>query len=315
MHRDRKTTMKKALSIGIDLGCTNIKGVLIDATGAILAEKKIPTLEHDDLHWKKGVVDMIGALEETAGRKIGSIGLAAPGLANAENTAIAYMPGRLPGLENFDWSSSAGRRIHVLNDGHAALMAEAAFGAARGFQQAVLFSLGTGVGGAILINGKLYQGSFQMAGHLGHTTVDAQAISRDVTNMVGSIEDAVGNVSLEARTYGRYRATDDLVDDYLGGNVLATWWWLSAVQKLATSIASTINVLSPEVVILSGGITQAREALLQPLRSFMDLYEWRPSGKRTDIRLAHFSDLAGAIGAAGFAVSKKNEHDSNGKLS
>jgi glucokinase len=65
-----------------------------------------------------------------------------------------------------------------------------------------------------------------------------------------------------------------------------------------------INVLSPECVILSGGITQADEALLNPLRDFLDQYEWRPGGKKTLVKFAHFSDRAGAIGAAGFALSK-----------
>ena len=296
--------MKERLAIGIDLGCTNIKGALVDQYGHVLDEYKVNTNEHDAAHWKKAVMDMISALESKAGGKVVDVGLAAPGLANESNTCIAFMPGRLPGLENLNWSTMVNRPIHVLNDGHAALMAEASFGSAKNIQHAVLFSLGTGVGGALLINGKLYQGALQMAGHLGHITVDSNAISRDVTNMVGSIEDAIGNVSLQTRTFGRYRTTDELLADYKEGNVLATWWWLSSVQKLATAIASTINAVSPEVVILSGGVTQAGDALLLPLQSFMDLYEWRPTRHKTDIRLAHFSDLAGAIGAAGFALSK-----------
>lgn len=299
--------MKSDLSIGVDLGCTNIKGVLLDATGNVLAESRQNTHEQDDGYWKPAVADMIIGLEAKAGNKVSHVGIAAPGLANEKNSCITFMPGRLPGLENFEWTPFTGREIHVLNDGHAALIAEASFGAAKDCRHAVLYSLGTGVGGAILIDGKLYQGSFQMAGHLGHTTVDANAITRDVTNMVGSIEDAIGNVTLEQRTYGRYRNTDDLVDDYLGGNALATWWWLSSVQKLAASIASVAHALSPDVVILSGGVSQASDALLKPLRSFMDLYEWRPAGKKTEIRLAHFTDLAGAIGAAGFAQSRNKK--------
>lgn len=307
--------MKENLAIGIDLGCTNIKGVLVGETGRVLHELKVQTNEHDTAHWKRATIEMISTLESSAGVAVNNVGLAAPGLANELNTCIAYMPGRLPGLENLDWSKLASRRVHVLNDGHAALMAEASFGAAKHVRHAVLFSLGTGVGGAVLIDGKLYQGAFQMAGHLGHITVDANALTRDVTNMVGSIEDAIGNVSLQSRTYGRYQTTDDLVEDYLGGNVLATWWWLSAVQKLATAITSTINAFSPQVVILSGGITQARDALLKPLQSFLDLYEWRPTSVKTDIRLAHYSDLAGSIGAAGFALSKNNDHDPSSKIS
>jgi glucokinase len=80
--------------------------------------------------------------------------------------------------------------------------------------------------------------------------------------------------------------------------------WLSSVRKLAVSIASAINILSPEAVIIGGGIAQANDALMKPLQEFLELYEWRPGGKKTALKLAQFSDLAGAIGAAGFALSK-----------
>jgi glucokinase len=76
------------------------------------------------------------------------------------------------------------------------------------------------------------------------------------------------------------------------------------VRKLSITIASVINILSPEAIILSGGIIQAQDALLDPLRDFLALYEWRPGGKQTPVKLAVFSDRAGAIGAASFALSK-----------
>jgi glucokinase len=296
--------MTNALAIGIDLGCTNIKGVLLDQQGNILAEHKAETKEQDDMHWKQQVIDMINNLRKNAAHKVATIGLSAPGLADDTNNCISFMPGRLPGLENFNWSAFVGERVFVLNDAHAALMAEASFGAAKGLRHAVLLSLGTGIGGGILIDGELYQGIAQMAGHIGHTTVNALGDTRDVTNMVGSIEDAFGNVSLLQRSHGRYGSTDALVSDFKKGDPVATWIWLSSLQKLAVTIASTINVLSPEAIILSGGITQAKEALLQPLQSFLSLYEWRPGGKQTVLKLAHFSELSGAIGAGGFAFSK-----------
>ena len=181
------------------------------------------------------------------------------------------MPGRLPGLENFNWSDWIGEKVVVLNDAHAAMMAEATFGAAKELQHAVLLSLGTGVGGGILINGQLYQGVSQMAGHIGHTTVNAETYNQDVTNMAGSIEDAIGNTTLPERSHGRYHSTEDLVRDFHKGDYFATWIWLSSVRKLAISIASTINILSPEAVILSGGIIQANDALLNPLQDFLAL--------------------------------------------
>ena len=162
------------LAIGIDLGCTNIKGVLIDKDGNTLDEAKKETNEQDDKHWKRAVAEMIRDFSKKSGRKADAIGLSAPGLADSENRCIAFMPGRLPGLENFMWSDWIGEKVWVLNDAHAAMMAEASFGAAKGMQHAILLTLGTGVGGGILMNGQLYQGVSQMAGHFGHTTVNAE---------------------------------------------------------------------------------------------------------------------------------------------
>jgi glucokinase len=292
------------LAIGIDLGCTNIKGVLIDIKGNTLDEAKKETNEQDDKYWKQAVAEMIHDFAKKSGRKADVIGLAAPGLADTENKCIAFMPGRLPGLENFLWSDWIGEKVWVLNDAHAAMMAEASFGAAKGMKQAILLTLGTGVGGGILVNGQLYQGVSQMAGHFGHTTVNAETSRMDVTNMPGSIEDAIGNITLAERSHGKYQSTEELVGDYIKGEPFATWVWLSSVRKLAICIASAINIVSPNAVILSGGMVKAKDALMKPLQRFLELYEWRPGGKQTPIRFAHFSDTAGAVGAASFALSK-----------
>ncbi len=292
------------LAIGIDLGCTHIKAILVKADGAILKEIREDTQEHNDQHWKGEVIRIIKEFKHHSQHKIAAIGLSAPGLANATNTCIEFMPGRLPGLENFDWSNLSGNRIYVLNDAHAALMAEAQFGIAKNLKHVIMLTLGTGVGGGILINGQLYQGMNQMAGHMGHATVDAMAIDKDVTNMPGSLEDAIGNLSIKQRSNGKFETTWDLVKAYEEGDSFATDVWLASVRKLAAAIASFVNIISPELIILGGGVSKANEALLKPLNEYRAQFEWRPGGKITPLQLAQFSDLAGALGAAGFALSK-----------
>lgn len=292
------------LAIGIDLGCTYIKAVLMEEDGTIIDQRREETHEHDQSYWKSVVTRMIEELDRSAPREVGAIGLCAPGLADAANTCIAFMPGRLPGLEGFNWSELTGRTITVLNDAHAAITAEAFFGVGRGMQHLILITLGSGVGGGILIEGKLYQGMGQMAGHIGHVTVESSAYHRDVTNMPGSIEEAIGNITIQQRSYGQYNTTLELIDDYRRGEVFATWLWLDSVRKLAICLASAINLLSPEAVIIGGGIGQAGDALLKPLSEFLGHYEWRPGGKRTPILTARFSDMAGAIGAAAFAFKQ-----------
>ncbi len=292
------------LAIGIDLGCTHIKAILVKSDGAIVKEIREDTQEHNDRYWKNEVVRIIKEFKNQSQNKITIIGLSAPGLANATNSCIEFMPGRLPGLENFDWSDFSGDRIFVLNDAHAALMAEAQFGAAKNLKHVIMLTLGTGVGGGILINGQLYQGMNQMAGHMGHATVDAMTSDKDVTNMPGSLEIAIGNLSVKERSNGKFETTWDLVKAYEQGDSFAKEVWLASVRKLAAAIGSYINILSPELVIIGGGISKAEELLLKPLNEYRAQFEWRPGGKITPLQLAQFSDLAGALGAAGFALSK-----------
>ncbi|WP_338869103.1 ROK family protein [Spirosoma sp. SC4-14] len=288
-------------AIGIDLGGTRIKGVLIDTiTGTVLHQLITPTGDGENGNWQRAVADTVQALSQQTTESILSIGLSAPGLPTPNNTAIACMPGRLQGLEGFDWSAYLDKPVRVLNDAHAALMAEARFGTLKGVQHGLMLTLGTGVGGGLLLKGQLYQGFFQMAGHLGHTAIHADSVHLDITNMPGSVEDAIGNVTVGRRSFGRYQTTHELVDGYQQGEPLATQVWLTSIRQLAVSLASLANAFSPEVIVLGGGIMQADRALLDPLHTFFDLFEWRPAGKKTTIRKAYFEDWAGAIGAAAF---------------
>lgn len=295
-------------AIGIDLGCTHIKALLVKEDGTIVKEVREETHEHDDQHWKNEIAKIIKEFRQVSPSEIKGIGLSAPGLANASNTCIEYMPGRLPGLENFNWGDFTKEKVVVLNDAHAALMAEARFGIARNLKFVAMLTLGTGVGGGILIDGKLYQGVGQMAGHLGHITVDALDPDKDVTNMPGSLEDAIGNLSIQKRSVGKFETTWDLVKAYEEGDSFAKEIWLTSIKKLAAAIASFINILSPELIIIGGGISKAEELLLKPLNEYRAQFEWRPGGKQIPVRLAQFSDLAGALGAAGFALSKSIEN-------
>lgn len=286
-------------AIGIDLGGTRIKGVLIETqTGTVIEQRMTPTNDGASNNWKEAVAQTVQGLKAVTSQPILGVGLAAPGLPRSDNSAIAYMPGRLPGLEGFDWGRFLSERVWVLNDAHAALMAEARFGAARNLAHVVMLTLGTGVGGGMLVNGQLYQGFFQMAGHLGHMTVDADSNQLGVTGTPGSLEDAIGNATVSRRSYGRYQSTHELLDGYKLGEPLATLVWLTSVRRLAVALASIANSFSPERIVLGGGITQAGDALFGPLQTFMDLFEWRPGGKKTTIGKAHFGEWAGAIGAA-----------------
>ncbi|HEX5023730.1 MAG TPA: ROK family protein [Agriterribacter sp.] len=290
--------------IGIDMGSTNIKGILMNEDGAILHELQCKTNEKNETHWKGVILDTVQQLKKKSGNENIPVGLSAPGLAGDQNDCIRLMPGRLQGLENFVWTDYLQTQTWVLNDAHAALMAEAEFGAGQGYKNIVLLTLGTGVGGGIMINGELHQGLLNRAGHLGHITLNADSDDCDVTNMPASLEDAIGNCTIERRSFGRFSSTEELVDAYKSGDIFATYTWLHSLKRLATGLCAFINILSPDIIILGGGIAQAGDDLFKPLDGFMNIFEWHHSGIRTPVIKALFDEYSGAVGAAGFALQK-----------
>lgn len=292
--------------IGVDLGGTRIKAVAINEQGDILCEHYHQTNDGDDKIWKNAIKATVNAFQEKLKNTGTVIGISAPGLPNAENLAIGYMPGRLQGLENFIWSDFLETKSFVLNDAIAAMMAEAKFGAAKNKKNVIMVTLGTGVGGGILIDGKPYQGAFQKAGHLGHFSLDSDA-EQDIIGIPGSLEDAIGNCTIEKRTKGKFTSTHDLINAHRNGDGFATEVWMTSVKKLAVALASLTNILSPETIILGGGITEAGDDLFEPLEKLMAKYEWRTGGNKTEIVKAQFGDLAGAVGAACFAKQQLSQ--------
>lgn len=144
-------------AIGIDLGGTRVKAVLMDENGNILVEKILATNDKNG-QWKHSVKNVFNLIANDLDDKDFVVGLSAPGIPNQNNTCIQFMPDRLLGIENFNWSEFLEVPIHVINDAIAALAAEARFGVAKNSQDAVMITIGTGVGGALLINGKIHQG-------------------------------------------------------------------------------------------------------------------------------------------------------------
>jgi len=294
-----------ATAIGIDLGGTRIKAIAISAKGNVLYQLYKPTNDGEDKTWKQAVTDAVKELKEKINIEDVLVGISAPGLPNDNNSCIAFMPGRMQGLENFCWKDHLLQPAYVLNDAVAAMMAEATFGVAKNKMNVVMLTLGTGVGGAILINGKPYQGAFNKAGHIGHMVINDEG-DRDVTGMPGSLEDCIGNYSIEKRSKGKFSSTQELLEAYRKDDAFAKDVWLRSVKQLAIGLASITNILSPEIIVLGGGIADANNDLFEPLKEFMDQYEWRAGGKAVEIVKATYGDMAGAIGAACFAMSKQN---------
>jgi len=285
--------------LGIDLGGSSVKAVAVMPAGEVLARH---TLEFDaakSMDWAEKIRALVRQLQNERGRPAEGIGLSAPGLAAADGRSIACMPERLQGLEGLDWTKflGASKTVPVLNDAHAALLGEVWLGAARGFQNVIMLTLGTGVGGAAMVDGRLLRGHIGRAGHLGHSSLDPEG-PPDCAGTPGSLEVAMGNCTLRERSRGRFQTTHDLIAAHLKGDTEATAIWLKSIKALAASVCSFINILDPEAVILGGGIARAGRALFEPLQQFLEPIEWQPVGQRAKIVPAQLGEFAGAIGAA-----------------
>jgi glucokinase len=298
-------------AIGLDIGGTQIKGVCITSSGRLLHHLRIPTGDDLAADWTHRIAKTLHDLQDHQGAEAAWVGIAAPGIAAADGRSIVWMRGRMEALQGLDWQKAlhAPWPIPVLNDAHAALLGEAWTGAARDVANAVLLTLGTGVGGAILLDGRLLRGHLGRSGEIGHISVNHLSPHKDIANTPGSLELAIGEVTLKQRSHGRFSHTTDLVNAYLAGDKDAEHIWLQSLHALACGLTSVINTLDPERIILGGGIAEAGPALFKPLAKLMDDVEWRPFGKAKAVPIvkATLGDLAGAIGAAWNAINETRE--------
>ncbi|HEV8607366.1 MAG TPA: ROK family protein [Tepidisphaeraceae bacterium] len=284
-------------AIGIDIGVTYVKCVVVSDAGEIVLRDQTGThAEKSD--WPEGVKKYIGGIERQRG-EAQWLGFAAPGLAAPDGSCISWMQGRLEEVEGLKWTEFLGRKraVPVLNDAQAALLGEVWKGSAAGARNAILLTLGTGVGGAILVDGRILRGQIGRGGHIGHMCLDVDG-ENDIVKTPGSLEGAIGNYTVQKRSSGKFESTLDLVAAAQRGDQKALEIWERSVQQLGCAIVSMINIADPEVVIIGGGIATAGSALFEPLKRVLDEHEWRPHGHRARIVAATLGEFAGALGAA-----------------
>ena len=172
--------MEKSYAVGIDLGGTQIKGALIDHQGNLLATKKTATLAAEGV---KAVVERIRELVSEllrsvpVGESVAGIGLAVPGVVDMPSGTVLFLPNLPGGWPDVPLASLVGDHFHLpthlINDARAATLGEKRFGAGKDSKNMVCLTLGTGIGGGIIINNQLYFGSEGTAGEVGHQTVES----------------------------------------------------------------------------------------------------------------------------------------------
>ena len=306
--------------IGIDLGGTNIKGALVNEQGEIVKQNTCPTHTEQGVEAvTENIANMIRDLAE--GVAIDGVGVGCPGLVDDKQGAVVYACNL--GWVDYDVRTAlkelTGYEVRLVNDANAAALAEVLVGAAKGAESAVVVTLGTGVGGGVVIGGKLLTGYTGAASELGHMTIvadgepcacgrkgcfetyaSATALIRMTREaMAKHPESAMHQIAAEQGSVdGRTAFTAQQMGDMAGDEVVRTY-----VHYLSVGIANIVNIFFPEVVALSGGIANQGENLLVPLREKVGQHEYGAAytSKHPRIVCCTLGNTAGMIGAAMFA--------------
>ena len=310
------------ITIGLDVGGTKVLGVAVDPAdpGVVLASHRIPTPDGG-----AGLVDVLAGLVEVLSGRLGppaAVGVGVPGIVDGEGTLV--LGPHLRHLREQPLAAQVRERLAVPtvvdNDANCHAVAEQRAGAARGAREALMITLGTGVGGGIITGGTLLRGAHGFAGEPGHMVVDpmgppcpcgkqgcweryasgtglgrmaveaAQAGRLDaVVALAGGDEDAVRGEHVTAAARAGDEAATQVLDQLA--------WWISL------GLANLANILDPAVIVLGGGLVEAADLLLDPVRThFAALVMGGTARPATEIVAARLGEEAGAIGAAALAA-------------
>jgi len=297
--------------LGIDIGGGSAKVSLVDEASNVHHQALVDLVDRvDDPATNRAArVDVVIraiAQATAAGAPPATVTVATPGIVDAAHRRIVSLPGKLAGLEGVDWTTELAARapahavaVTVLNDAHAAVLGEARLGAGRGAFDVAMLTLGTGVGGGVVLGGRLLEGRNRRAGHLGHISLDPYG-EPSVFPTPGSLEWHLGDAYASARTGGRYVSNEAIVAAARRGQAAAAADWQRMVRVLAVGIASIVNAFDCERVILGGGLVLAGPMLFDPLTRELAEVEWRPGGIAVEVVPAALGRHSGSVGAAVF---------------
>lgn len=308
--------------IGIDLGGTNIAAGIVDESGVILCKDSVPTGASRP---KEEIIDDIAALCRTLTAKmeltlseIDSVGIAVPGGVDEKSGEILFTP-NIPfsGLNICEILSEKldGIRVRVANDANAATLAEVFAGAAKGADNAVMITLGTGVGGGIVIDKKIYSGSNGLAAEIGHFVLQMDGEKcgcgrrgcfeayASATALIRMTKEELNTcfMSGEATLMAEAKEVSarTAFDAFRAGDKAAARVIERYTDALASGIASLINIFQPDVFIIGGGVSNEKQFLIDLLQPKVDAEDFaRDAKKRTRLCTATCGNDAGIIGAA-----------------
>lgn len=314
--------MSENVYVGVDLGGTAIKVGICNEQGALLHTYEGPT------EVSKGVDTVISNIEKYvrhiveespySWEQLVGVGAGVAGFTNVREGVIVLAPN--VGFKDVPIRSiledRLGKLVKIDNDANVAALGEAWAGAGNGIENCVCYTLGTGVGGGIIINGKIYQGFSGMAGEIGHTNVvpDLEAIQCGCGKMgcLETVSSATGiirmaNDAVERGDHTSLQSVDnimakDVFDAAKAGDEVALRIVHRAAYYLGKSLASVAAVLNPEMFIIGGGVSKAGDILFDEVRSVFASLAPEPLQRGVAIVPATLGNDAGIVGAAGLLI-------------
>ena len=308
---------------GIDIGGTFIKGAIVDEKGNIVVSTKVPT--ERTLGGERvfsNVIFICNILLDMANMKkedITAVGIGVPGMVDSES-GIVVSVSKL-GWENFDLckriSDVFGIPARAANDANAAALGELKFGFKDKYKNLILLTLGTGVGGGIIIDGKLYEGNHGAGAEIGHSVIklggeicncgrrgcleaycSASAIIRDTKRAMEAHPDSkmweIGSLDLvDGKTAFDFCETDPYAKEVVD----------SFITYLACGVTNMANIFRPEAVVLGGGVCAQGKALTDPIQKIVNEQIFAGSlGPRVEVLTAQLKNDAGSLGAAALVI-------------
>ena len=311
--------------LAIDLGGTKIIAALISNKGQVLAREYHLTLADEGprsvIKRILSAIDHLLGLRNIDPSQLDSISIAAAGAINPEKGLVTSSP-NLPGWNNVPLRDTIRRKYKVntflINDANAAALGEHHFGAGKGVNNLVLLALGTGIGGGIIINGKLYSGSHGSAGEIGHMTIDINGPRCNCGN-IGCLEvlasgTAVAKEAVRRNRQGERSSLTEIVEGKIenitaekvsiaaqGGDSLASEVISSAAFYLGVGMVNLVNIFNPEMIIVGGGMAKMGDLLLNPAKQIVRERAFQSSAQAVRIVPAQLGENSGLVGAAVFA--------------
>ncbi len=306
--------MKELPFLGIDLGGTNLKAGLVGASGQPLDCKMMPLPRTaEDLRRELAV------LTTTWSGGFQGIGFSCKGITDRNFDRLLRSPGDLNFLEGTSFrellcGDLAAIPLYAENDAKNALLAEARWGKAQGYSNVAMVTLGTGVGGAVLIEGKLYRGSRGVAGHLGHMTVDFEG-KECICGHKGCVETIFSARSIEAAFFDQVHrglqsklpkgaSCEQIFVAAAEGDEVSSRVVDRACVALAATLADIVHAFDPELIILSGQVASSGEYLLGRLRQELRRRTRFFLSEDVPLAISESPAYGGVIGAAALVMTQ-----------